>query len=224
MKIGIYLVAALLAGALAVAACSDDSNIDDGTGGTGGNHTGGNATGGSNTGGSGGSNTGGSGGGNSGGAGGGEPTVCGGIAGEPCAATEYCDFEPSTCGGGDEQGLCLPRPDGCPDLYQPVCGCDGNVHGNYCDAYAAGVDLDSLGGCTPPDPSLFACGPYFCQLSTQYCQVIVSDIAGEDNSFECVEQPACPTQLDCGCLAQEMCGDICEGDPTSGLTLTCPGG
>ena len=218
MKIGIYLVAALLGGGLALAACSDDAQTCDdcgagASGGLGGSNTGGSNTGGSNTGGS-----------NTGGSGGHTPTVCGGLAEDQCAATEFCDYQPSTCGGDDSTGLCELRPDGCTDEVQPVCGCDGNVHSNPCEAEAAGVDINTLGGCTPPDPSLFPCGPFFCDLATQYCQVTGSDIGGEDDSFACMDQPGCPTQLDCACLSTEPCGDQCAGDPATGFTLTCMGG
>lgn len=75
-------------------------------------------------------------------------TECGGFAGLPCAADEWCDFpDGSFCGGDDSTGICRPRPDGCDLVYDPVCGCDGMTHGNACGANMAGTDVQSVGEC-----------------------------------------------------------------------------
>ena len=152
------------------------------------------------------------------------PRLCGGIAGLVCADTEWCDYMPSDCGGADTMGLCLPRPEGCSDLYQPVCACDHSVYGNPCDAQAAGLDMDYLDGCTPP-AGMFSCGPFFCDLDTTYCHRLVSDVGGIDDSFSCVALPgACGAHPSCACLAGESCGTMCTGEGATGLTVTCPGG
>jgi hypothetical protein len=54
-----------------------------------------------------------------------------------CAKTEFCEQD-GVCGG---VGTCTARPDACLDVYDPVCGCDGNAYGNGCYAHSAGMSI-----------------------------------------------------------------------------------
>ncbi len=159
-----------------------------------------------------------------GGGDGGTGRACGGFAGARCAATEFCDFGRNTCGATDEQGTCRPRPGGCGDIFAPVCGCDNVVHGNECDANAAGVDVNANGSCPIPSGQ-FACGFRTCTTSEQYCERGVSDIGGEPDTFTCKPLPAaCGAVASCSCMTAEPCGSFCAGGGATGITLTCPGG
>jgi hypothetical protein len=156
--------------------------------------------------------------------GGGSGADCGGFSGAQCSADEFCDFARNSCGASDETGTCRTRPVSCPDLFAPTCGCDGQVHGNSCDANAVGTDTSDIGSCDPP-PGQFACGHTFCTLDSEYCQRAGSDIGGEPDSFGCNALPiGCTAGSDCSCLANEPCGSECSGDPASGFQVLCFGG
>lgn len=84
-----------------------------------------------------------------------EEQVCGGYPGpdgptRQCDADEYCQLEPGTCNViADVPGTCKPRPEACIDLWDPVCGCDGQTYSNSCYAAAAGVSVASPDACAP---------------------------------------------------------------------------
>jgi hypothetical protein len=39
------------------------------------------------------------------------------------------------------------KPEFCTEQFDPVCGCDGETHGNACAANSAGVSVASEGEC-----------------------------------------------------------------------------
>ena len=77
---------------------------------------------------------------------------CGTSGAPSCPSRAFCDFTPNECGATDVPGVCEPRPDTCPTVDDPVCGCDGATHDNECAANAAGVDIVHSGACTDPPP------------------------------------------------------------------------
>jgi predicted secreted protein len=74
--------------------------------------------------------------------------TCGGLIGKTCGATSYCNFTAAAgCGMGDQTGKCDAKPDLCPALVLPVCGCDGKTYNNSCEANRAGADVSASGEC-----------------------------------------------------------------------------
>ena len=74
-------------------------------------------------------------------------TTCGGLLGVLCADGYYCKYEDGVCGANDEEGTCALVPEQCPDLYEPVCGCDSLDYSNACEAAMAGVSINTNGVC-----------------------------------------------------------------------------
>jgi hypothetical protein len=61
-----------------------------------------------------------------------------------CTPAEYCEKNLADCEG---EGMCFVKPDLCTQIFDPVCGCDGNTYSNGCLAAQAGVSVASEGEC-----------------------------------------------------------------------------
>jgi hypothetical protein len=147
-----------------------------------------------------------------------------GASQSPCGAGTSCHFSDQQCGDGDV-GVCVVDTAACSDIFAPVCGCDGNVYSNPCEAQS--VDVDGRGSCDDAPPGRFACGPVFCVTGEAYCRRIVSDVSGFPDDFTCEAFPvSCAADPSCACLeasGTEGCVDQCSDEP-DGVLVVCPGG
>lgn len=79
--------------------------------------------------------------------------ICGGPLGLRCGSSEVCAVPSSNgqCPGPRAYGTCQPQRL-CPQIFDPVCGCNGKTFSNACSAAAAGVAVQYDGECVPNGP------------------------------------------------------------------------
>lgn len=154
-----------------------------------------------------------------GGSGGGMP--CDGTPEQWCGYDAYCNAPAGSCPGGGAVATCALRPNDCAgEPTQIACACDGEIYVNACEAYAAGFDVGSQGGCQAP-PNAFACGPVLCAHGTEYCETI-----NEYHRCQPLPEGCKPADAMCDCLNDVLCfaapgPPFCEKNAEDHFFVTC---
>jgi len=125
----------------------------------------------------------------------------------PCEQGEICVPDPGDCSVAF--GRCVPASEvNCGS--NPVCGCDGRVYGDACEALEQGVRAGPLSACERP-AGLQECLDKYCDSTTEACQIVteVRCMGGclPSACFEqttvtytmCVSAPAHCGQATCSC-------------------------
>ncbi len=123
-----------------------------------------------------------------------------------CGVDLFCLFageEDNQCGGA---GLCAVRPQVCPGVSDPVCGCDNTTYNNDCLAQRAGVTVRGEGACplcrTDDDCPQPGFEGDFCEPEDLVCVDCYLDAHCDDGEIcdldrnVCVGRP-CDTNADC---------------------------
>ncbi|TVQ56813.1 MAG: hypothetical protein EA377_01740 [Phycisphaerales bacterium] len=122
-----------------------------------------------------------------------------------CASGEFCNKPAGDCAG---EGVCTPVPIpgelACLDVWDPVCGCNGQTYSNDCYAFLAGVNVAGPGECNgngngPGVPPLFClndgqCGDgQFCNKPDGACDGFgqCEDVPGDDQACALILDPVC---------------------------------
>lgn len=131
-----------------------------------------------------------------------------------CHDGYYCSKSEGEC---DSNGSCIEIPTVCPDIWNPVCGCDSRIYGNECEAAAAGVNVAQKGECrnTQCDDG----SPLLCMVPQAECGPL-EILAIRENCWVCVNQVTCLSWGEPGCVINDDCpvGSFCDPCGTS----SCP--
>ena len=162
------------------------------------------------------------------------PQRCGSRGLPACAEDQYCDFpDGSRCGADDSGGVCQPRPQICPAIFDPVCGCDGQTYSSACVAAGNGVDVASEGECESPErpcASSESCNPgEVCTTEDGVCNPPPGCGPGVVCPAVCygtcrpAAGGACRTDADCRTFSDYCTGCDCRALSVDQKDPVCPG-
>ncbi len=135
-----------------------------------------------------------------------------------CGSAQLCETPTGTCGSAD--GVCVAKPQVCPDIVIPVCGCDGTTYPNDCWREAAGVDQAHRGACSGQCTSDADCN------DGNACTADVCNHGICEHGCVCASPAGTPTCCPGpAALCVKPCGRDAGGSSVGGICGgTCPAG
>ena len=132
-----------------------------------------------------------------------------------CTQNEICKMPIGACEQSAMLGACVARPQLCPLVLMPVCGCDGVTYNNGCEALRAGVNIAYERACNPffcGGSEGLGCGP------NEYCAAADCGALGfcVDRPTSCGQLPEAATPV-CGCDHKDY-ASACEAH-AAGVTV-----
>ncbi len=143
-----------------------------------------------------------------------------------CGAGEFCECRGAGC--TKTGGVCTTRPQVCPDIVAPVCGCDGTTYGNDCLRQQAGACKLHVGACVATGGCFdtiqgqctgVACSPAVgCPQPNEFCSPACGAPPPTGTCFDTVTRKC--TREACGpdqaCLPNQFCVTTCPPPPPPG--------
>jgi len=131
-----------------------------------------------------------------------------------CLFDTYCAKQPGDCNG---TGECAVKPEACPEVWAPVCGCDGETYSSACHAASAGENVDHKGECR--DTSCDDGTDPLCEMIPPVCKDY-EILAVQNSCWVCVNPSTCLPWGVPECKENEDCdpGDVCDDCGSS----SCP--
>jgi hypothetical protein len=153
-----------------------------------------------------------------------QTTGCGASCnGDFCGTDQYCAYLPCHLETGEAHSECIDRPKSCESGGPQVCGNDGHVYANQCQAAKAGHDLAASDGptCAAPEGT-FACGSLFCRTDSELCFYPFDDCDTSAQPPECLPVLTSCDPSDCKCLTRRDCdGEASCSRQGGGLVASC---
>jgi hypothetical protein len=103
-----------------------------------------------------------------------------------CATGEVCMLAKGTCADKATKGVCSKKPEICPTVVTPVCGCNKKNYSSECVALSNGHNTLADGNCKGTDGSLVATG------GSIACDTPTPPVCKEDGSCTNSEPVKCP--------------------------------